>query len=75
MIPTRLLVRPAGLIPFSFGAGSFHRHQILAEKAGATVHIYRSERITLDIDTPADLAHYRQQVRDTVYVSMPPIRP
>ncbi len=57
-----LLVRPAGLIPFSFGPGSFHCHCTLAEKAGATVHTYRSERIGLDIDTPADLAHYRQSV-------------
>ncbi len=57
-----LLVRPVGLIPFSFGADSSRLHCVLAEKAGATVHIYRSERIALDIDTPKDLADYQQRV-------------
>ncbi len=64
-----LLVRPAGLIPFSFGADSFHRHQILAEKAGATVLTYRSDRIALDIDTPEDLTEYRRQVGDVLTCS------
>lgn len=62
-----LLVRSAGLIPFSFGSDSFRRHCMLAEKAGATVHIYRSDRIGLDIDTPADLAHYQQSIGDSMY--------
>jgi 2-phospho-L-lactate guanylyltransferase len=61
-----LLVKPAGLIPFSFGPGSFQRHVVLAEKAGATVQPYRSERIGLDIDTPIDLEHYRRQIGDTM---------
>jgi 2-phospho-L-lactate guanylyltransferase len=48
-----LLVKPAGLIPFSFGPGSFRRHIKMAEQAGAAIQIYRSERIGLDIDTPS----------------------
>src|SRR5512143_413372 len=55
-----LLVNPPGLIPFAFGVGSFRRHMIEAEEAGATVKIYRSEQIALDIDVPDDLALYYQ---------------
>jgi 2-phospho-L-lactate guanylyltransferase len=53
-----LLVTPPGLIPFSFGPGSFQRHVMLAEEANATVKVYRSDRLALDIDTPDDLAAY-----------------
>jgi 2-phospho-L-lactate guanylyltransferase len=53
-----LLVTPPGFIPFSFGPGSFRRHMDYANKAGATVKIYHSERIGLDIDTPDDLDVY-----------------
>ncbi|MCC7206018.1 MAG: 2-phospho-L-lactate guanylyltransferase [Anaerolineae bacterium] len=55
-----LLVTPPGLIPYSFGPGSFRRHIELAEQAGATVKILRSERLGLDVDTPADLELYNQ---------------
>lgn len=57
-----LFVCPPGLIPFSFGKGSFHRHQNEARNAGATVKIYRSDRISLDLDTPADLEYYHQTI-------------
>jgi 2-phospho-L-lactate guanylyltransferase len=53
-----LLVSPPGLIPFSFGPSSFQRHVMLAEEANATVKVYRSERLALDIDTPDDLTAY-----------------
>ena len=53
-----MLCNPPGYIPFSYGPGSFHRHMILAEEAGATVKIYRSERLSLDIDTPPDLDQF-----------------
>jgi 2-phospho-L-lactate guanylyltransferase len=53
-----LLVVPPGFIPFAFGVRSFRRHMMLAEGAGATVKVYRSDRIALDIDTPDDLATY-----------------
>jgi 2-phospho-L-lactate/phosphoenolpyruvate guanylyltransferase len=53
-----MLVVPPGLIPFSYGAGSYERHMALANAANATVQIYRSETLSLDIDTPEDLAMY-----------------
>ncbi len=55
-----LLVTPPGLIPFSFGISSFARHKALAETVGATVHVYQSPRMALDIDTPPDLDKYRE---------------
>ncbi len=55
-----LLVAPPGLIPFSFGVGSFGRHKALAEAAGATVHVYDSPRMALDIDLPTDLERYKE---------------
>jgi 2-phospho-L-lactate guanylyltransferase len=55
-----MLCNPPGYIPFSYGEGSFNRHKGLAEAAGATVKIYRSDNLALDIDIPEDLdAYYR----------------
>lgn len=55
-----MLIRPPGLIPYAYGRGSYARHISLAREVGADVTIYRSERLALDIDTPADLeAYYR----------------
>jgi len=62
-----LLVTPPDLIPFSFGKGSFRNHIALAKKAGATVQIYRSERIGLDIDMPCDLDFYRYLIGKKSY--------
>lgn len=53
-----LLVRPPGLIPYSFGEDSFATHQRLANEVGATIHIYRSKQVALDLDTPSDLLYY-----------------
>lgn len=53
-----LLVRPPGLIPYSFGDNSFAEHQRLAHVAGADVYIYHSERVGLDLDTADDLNTY-----------------
>ncbi|MBN1680638.1 MAG: 2-phospho-L-lactate guanylyltransferase [Anaerolineae bacterium] len=53
-----LLVRPPGLIPYSFGHNSFAEHQRLAREAGATVHVFRSEHVALDLDTRDDLLTY-----------------
>ncbi|MFN8378562.1 MAG: 2-phospho-L-lactate guanylyltransferase [Anaerolineae bacterium] len=55
-----LLVRPAGLIPYAYGPGSFHRHLELAHATSARTQVYESERLMLDIDVPADLDLYRQ---------------
>ena len=53
-----LLVRPPGMIPYSFGEDSFATHQRLAREIGATTLVYRSERAALDLDTPDDLRDY-----------------
>lgn len=59
-----LLVAPPGLIPFSFGVGSFARHKELAEAAHATINVYQSPRMSLDIDTPPDLERYHELTRE-----------
>jgi len=55
-----LFVRPAGLIPYAYGPGSFRRHLDMANSTPARVQLYESERLMLDIDVPADLERYRQ---------------
>src|SRR5262249_8181913 len=60
-----LLVNPPGYIPFAYGVGSYRRHLMLAEASGATVKIYRSERASLDIDTPDDLTTYEHLIDAT----------
>jgi 2-phospho-L-lactate/phosphoenolpyruvate guanylyltransferase len=55
-----MIVSPSGLIPYAFGANSFQRHLSLAHHAGARVEVYQSPAFELDIDTPQDLALYRQ---------------
>ena len=57
-----MFIRPPGLIRYAYGEGSYARHKQLAEDAGAEVHIYRSERLLLDIDVPADLQSYNALV-------------
>jgi 2-phospho-L-lactate guanylyltransferase len=53
-----MLIRPPGLFPYAYGAGSYRRHVVLAKEAGATVKVFRSSRLALDIDVPADLEDY-----------------
>ena len=55
-----LLVRPPGLIPYWFGEHSFVEHQRLAQEVNASLLIYRSERVALDLDTPSDLHQYHR---------------
>jgi 2-phospho-L-lactate guanylyltransferase len=55
-----MVVRPPGLIHYSYGPGSFQRHMADAREQGATVKVYESPRLALDIDMPEDLARYRQ---------------
>lgn len=54
-----MLVRPPGLMRYSYGPGSFQRHIAEAEAQGATIQVYESPRLALDIDLPEDLAKYR----------------
>lgn len=53
-----LLVRPPGILPYQFGLGSFGRHCEQARSLGLAWHICRSPRLGLDVDVPADLAHW-----------------
>ena len=57
-----LLVRPPGLITYHFGVESFPRHHSEAEAAEASLHVYRSPTVGLDVDTPADLDLYREML-------------
>jgi 2-phospho-L-lactate/phosphoenolpyruvate guanylyltransferase len=54
-----LLQRPAELVPFAFGEGSFQRHRELIRAAGAEAAIYRSPGTGFDVDMPADLSELR----------------
>lgn len=59
-----MLVRPAGLMPYSYGQKSYERHVVAAKLAGADVRIYESDTLSLDIDIPADLDEYNRLVAD-----------
>lgn len=66
-----MLIRPPGLIPYAYGTGSYQRHMALAQEAGANVHIYKSERLMLDIDVPADLETYQRLSGDNELLYAP----
>jgi 2-phospho-L-lactate guanylyltransferase len=51
-----LLLTPPGVVEPAFGPGSFERHTALARAAGATIEVAELPSLTLDIDTPDDLA-------------------
>lgn len=53
-----LLMRPPGMFSYQFGAGSFNKHLEAAHAAEAEVHVFRPERLMLDLDTPDDLLVY-----------------
>jgi len=55
-----LLVRPPGVIEYSYGPGSFQKHIENAHHAGANVISYYSDRLALDIDVPDDLHRYHR---------------
>ncbi len=57
-----LLLRPPHAIRPAFGRSSFAAHRAQAVASGLPIHVYRSATIALDIDLPADLDHYREQV-------------
>ena len=57
-----MLVRPPGLFEYAYGPGSYTRHLERAHAAKATVEVYQSERLMLDIDLPEDLAHYERLI-------------
>ena len=51
-----LLLTPPDIIEPAFGPGSFARHTALAGAAGATIEVAELPSLTLDVDTPDDLA-------------------
>ncbi|MGN6812596.1 MAG: 2-phospho-L-lactate guanylyltransferase [Thermomicrobiales bacterium] len=51
-----VLLRPAGALPFLFGAGSLARFRDRASARQLAVHLYHAPGTALDLDTPADLA-------------------
>jgi 2-phospho-L-lactate/phosphoenolpyruvate guanylyltransferase len=53
-----LLLKPSTIISTKYGKDSFGLHLVEGWKAGVVPRIYRSSRIELDIDTPADLAEF-----------------
>jgi 2-phospho-L-lactate guanylyltransferase len=70
-----LLVRPAGLIEYAYGEGSYMRHIRIAREAGAEVYVYQSERLLLDIDLPQDLEAYNRLVETGHYTDLPVFSP
>lgn len=70
-----MLVRPPGLIHYAYGEGSFARHMEMAENAGASIHIYESELLKLDVDIPEDLEAYNRVVKNGNYEFLSPFMP
>ena len=50
-----LLLRPATVIPFAFGADSLARHSALARAVGVEPRIVQLPGAAFDVDTPAEL--------------------
>jgi 2-phospho-L-lactate guanylyltransferase len=50
-----LLISPAGLIDYDFGAGSYKRHCQRAKEAGARLEVVSLPSLELDLDLPEDL--------------------
>ena len=57
-----ILLHPPRVIDFSFGIGSFERHQQIARTNGAQVVHYQSEALELDIDTPDDMLIWQDKL-------------
>lgn len=51
-----LLLAPVGVVPFSFGVGSFQTFLSQAHEAGLPTKVVRSQGLALDLDVPEDLA-------------------
>ncbi|MEM6530957.1 MAG: 2-phospho-L-lactate guanylyltransferase, partial [Chloroflexota bacterium] len=66
-----LFVRPPGMFSYAYGENSFNVHQGLGRLAGAAVHVYESERLMLDLDTPEDLEKYNAYVHSGKFDAAP----
>lgn len=55
-----LLTSPVGLISYTYGPGSFHKHVDQVKLTGARLEICNLSSFALDLDIPEDLEMYRQ---------------
>lgn len=70
-----LMVRPPGLIEYSYGPNSYTLHMEAAEKAGASVRRYSSPSLMLDVDVPHDLDEYNNTIMGDTQSLLPPFWP
>lgn len=63
-----LLVRPPGLLKYSFGENSFYRHVSQAQEKGAKVEIIELPSLARDVDYPDDLAFLNGQLEEWTQV-------
>lgn len=55
---TNVIAMPVGIeLPAAYGGGSFLRHVAAARATGCPIEVRPDPRLSLDIDTPTDLAH------------------
>jgi 2-phospho-L-lactate guanylyltransferase len=55
-----LALRPPGVINFRFGVGSFAAHLAEVERAGVHLTVVDRNGLAFDLDTPEDLARWRE---------------
>ncbi len=60
-----LLISPAGLIQYDFGANSFQRHCQRVKEAGARLEVVNLPSLGLDLDLPEDLELIRNLEKTT----------
>lgn len=60
-----MLVRPPGLLRFSFGSGSLARHLRAAQALGIAPRLFYAPGTARDVDTPADLLRWQNSGRAT----------
>lgn len=70
-----MYVRPPGVVPYSYGIGSYDRHVAVAKQKNMLVKLYQSDNLYLDIDVPADLARYNQRVQNGKHDVLQPFLP
>lgn len=66
-----MLLNPPGLIEYMYGEGSYRLHIEAAKRVGATVKVYDSQRLKLDIDVPEDLFKYNALVQTGNFHTLP----
>jgi 2-phospho-L-lactate guanylyltransferase len=55
---TNVIAMPVGIeLPAAYGGGSFRRHVAAAMATGCRIEVRPDQRLSLDVDTPADLTH------------------